>query len=174
MLDPQKFQTKSKTTKASKTTKNSLSPTAMSSDSFCVAWIHKKSKEKMKDLPRMCGFQAATVSTSNKKGTKVVLETSRSRNWDSGTSPNSPASQPMLQHKKSNYRFKSLKKELMNKDLVKLNTEEQVIRVLECLTKSSTSVKRNRESKLFLASSCKSEQGEDNNFDLSNGKLNNY
>ena len=61
---------------------------------------------------------------------------------------------------------------MMNKDLV--NTEEQVIRVLESLTKSSTSVKKNRESKLFLASSCKSEQGEDNNFEYSNGKSNNY
>ena len=70
MLDPKKLQTKSKTqtTRATKTTKNSLSPTAMSSDSFCVAWIHKKSKDKMKDLPRMCGFQATTISTSNKKG----------------------------------------------------------------------------------------------------------
>ena len=57
----------------------------MSSDSFCVAWYSKKSKDKMKELPRMCGYQTATISASNKKGEKK--KSTRSRNWAIGTSP---------------------------------------------------------------------------------------
>ena len=58
----------------------------------------------MKELPRMCGYTTATISTSNKKGQKKKLN--KSRNWDIGTSPVTLDSQEILKERKTNYRVK--------------------------------------------------------------------